>query len=453
MAMAVQGHDRNSRQQRSSPTPACISALLGLALLLACLARAEAGAMCAPTSVYEGDEQPYGDCTPQVQHTVRFGIPATQIRIAAECTDPAILAVPQKLHMVIVPDVISRPQLWLHLGGTGSGVVSGNPGNSQNIGTAAASLGYRFIGLAYPNRRSVADRCFCDGLGPRAPSCSGHVRAELAYGVDLTPDFDMVTNESLLHRLRSLLAWLDQYDPGAGWDEFLDAQGEPVWSRISVSGFSQGGGMAGLLARDQPMDRAVFFSKGADAVATVELDPGSAQACTDHSECSSMRCCSLANPNCAQPPPGGGICMEPVPALWAREGRDIDGDGIGDGDQTTRAVPAARQFGIVHRCEDAWLSTPAVFALWGMGPRERFQRVDSALGENSPGRLFSTDLPPSSSCSAHQSIAVDACQPTLPSGLPTMWNAWRLMMGGDWLYGDDFESHEAPPAPPGCPVP
>ncbi|MBX3725116.1 MAG: hypothetical protein KF823_04285 [Xanthomonadales bacterium] len=437
----------------TAPIPAQRRILL--ACLLACLVAgpALAGVGCPATSVYEGDEMPYQDCVPQVAQTQRFGVGATQVRIAAECTDPAVRAVPQKLHMVIVPDQVTRPQLWLHLGGTGTGVVSGNPGNSQNIGTAAASLGYRFISLAYPNRRSVADRCFCPGLGPRSPACAGEIRAELLYGVDLTDDFVMVASESVVHRLRALLQWLHASDPGGGWQAYLDADGDPNWPMIAVSGFSQGGGMTGVLARDQPLARAVYFSKAADAVATVELDPYSAQACTVHEECSSLRCCSLAEPDCAVPPAGGGICMIPVPAPWAHQGRDIDGDGIGDGGVETRAVPGSRQFMLVHRCEDAWLSSPAVSALWRMGDRSRFELVGHGLAEGDGGRLFATDIQPGPGCSAHQSIAVDACQPTLANGLPVMWTAWRLMMASDWLAGDDFEVHVEPPAPTGCPVP
>jgi len=424
--------------------------ILGLSLTASA---ADAGALCPPLSVLEGDEVPYDDCRPNVQQTQRFGVAATRVFIAPGCTDPAIRAVPQKLHMVIVPEDVSRPQLWLHFGGTGTGAVSGNPSNSQNIGTAAASLGYRFISLAYPNRRSIADRCFCEGLGPRVPTCAGHVRAELLYGVNLTADFHMVPSESIVHRLRALLRWLIDHDPGSGWDAFLDLDQEPVWPLIAVSGFSQGGGMAGMLARDKPLHRVLYLSKGADAVASVELDPGNAQACGSHDECSSRHCCSLANPGCQLPPASGGICMVPVPAPWANEGRDLDGDGVGEGDQGSRAVPPDRQFGIVHRCEEAWLNSPQVFAHWGLGQPERFRAAMPDFPATATGRLFSTDLRPPSNCSAHQSVAVDACQPTLATGLPAMWETWRLLMASEWLQGDDFETPLPPQAPPGCPVP
>ncbi len=205
--------------------------------------------------------------------------------------------------------------------------------------------------------------------------------------------------------------------------------------------------MAGMLARDKPLSRALFFSKGADSVATVELDPGSAEPCSANSDCSSGRCCPLADPGCNQPPASGGICLIPVPAPWAAEGRDLDGDGLGDGGPETRAVPGSRTFAIVHLEEDAWLASPAVFELWQMGAQDRFQEVGPELGPDSPGRLFATALPPEGNCSTHQSMAVDACQPLLANGRQAMWQAWRLMMSSDWIYGGDFEVGSALPQP------
>ena len=72
-----------------------------------------------------------------------------------------------------------------------------------------------------------------------------------------------VTNtypESIEGRLVSLLQYLNREHPNAGWSAYLTQDGRPQWSRILVSGLSQGAGMAAYIAKTVPVYRVVLFS-------------------------------------------------------------------------------------------------------------------------------------------------------------------------------------------------
>jgi len=340
---------------------------------------------------------------------------ASKGMVRVDCTDPAITALGSKRHMLIVPDNVTRDVLWLHLGGSG-----GQPSNTENIGVAAASQGYRYISLAYPNEPSIGARCTCPD-GPRPANCEELVRHEVLTGDDVTPWYEMQSDEAIVPRLVALLKYMHVQQPNAGWDRFVEGD-EPRWSRIAVSGFSQGGGMAGLIARDHEVDRVLYFSKGAGAVLGALVDPAYVQPCSAHDECDSGVCCGLADFECVTPP-DDAICIFAVPDPWTLKGKDVDGDGVGDGDQGTRATASNRQFGLVHRDESAWGYSPAVFESWGMGTN--FVDADSNGPPYGTRQLFSTALPPRGNCSEHQSMGADPCQPIdAESGRPAMSDVW-----------------------------
>lgn len=378
------------------------------------------GFECAPDKVV-GGKPATGDCVKSETIQVQ-GTSVTRTAVRANCTDPAITALSEKLHLILVPANATRKTLWLHLGGSG-----GEPTNTDNIGNAAALSGYHYISLAYPNEPSIGARCTCPE-GPRPADCEGLIRYEVLYGNDLTPWFDMEADESILARLKALLVYLHGKRPADGWDEYLTADQKDIeWSRLALSGFSQGGGMAGLIARDHLVQRVMYLSKGAGATANAVVDPASAPACVAAEECSMGTCCPIADRNCTTPIPGS-ICLWEVPAPWASKGKDIDGDGLGDGDATTRATPGNRQFGLVHRDEGAWQYSPTVFEGWKLGTANSFVDADTNDPPYGGSHLLSTGLPPKGSCSEHQSMGADTCQPSRPDGLPAMWDAWIYAM-------------------------
>lgn len=234
---------------------------------------------CDPTELLLGEVLATGDCSSVVDGGLAN---ARSVEIRPDCTDLDITALADKRHLAIVPEAMTQEVLWLHLGGSG-----GRPAATANIGHAAAREGYRYISLAYPNERSVAARC--NGpTGPRPDTCAGDVRLEVLYGVERTHDFEMQADEAIVPRLLALLQFLNDEQPGEEWLRYVAADGQPAWDRIAVSGFGQGGGMAGLIARDHRVARALYLSNGAGGTLT---RPADAEACFSHASCASGRCC------------------------------------------------------------------------------------------------------------------------------------------------------------------
>lgn len=66
-------------------------------------------------------------------------------------------------------------------------------------------------------------------------------------------------SETIVNRLVKLLSYLQEHDAPRRWDGYL-LNGEPNWSRIVVSGLSQGAGMAAYIAKRKAVARAVLFS-------------------------------------------------------------------------------------------------------------------------------------------------------------------------------------------------
>lgn len=376
------------------------------------------GFVCAAGVMETGTATPSGDCVETV--SAPDGLSAATVE--ATCTDPNITALVNKRHLVVLPESSPRGTLWVHFGGSG-----GKPSSNQNIGNAAAAEGYHFISLAYPNEPSISARCNCPD-GPRDTGCEERVRMEILYGLEMTTDFDMENDEAIVPRLKALLAYLETALPNKGWDQFTSG-GDLVWSKMAVSGFSQGGGMAGLIARDHAVDRALYFSKGAGGANLAMVDGTAVQSCTAHAECASGACCPFNDPAC-ETPAAGSYCQQIVPAPYAFVGKDIDGDGLGDGPVASRATAPQRQFAIIHRDEGAWEYSPEIFQAWGMGGREDYVDADTVAAPFPAGtQLFNTGLPPNLvSCSEHQSMGADACQPKEPGGKPSMEPAWRHAM-------------------------
>jgi predicted esterase len=140
--------------------------------------------------------------------------------------------------------------LLLFLPGTG-----GRPLNTSDFANESAADGYRVIGLEYVDEPAVAQIC------PRNPSpdCSEKVRRKRIYGEGVTSLVDDRPEESIESRLVALLRMLDRMQPSIGWSRYIDGT-HPNWSRIAVSGLSQGAGMAAYIAQRTRVDRVILFS-------------------------------------------------------------------------------------------------------------------------------------------------------------------------------------------------
>ncbi|MGC6493274.1 MAG: BPSS1187 family protein [Myxococcota bacterium] len=286
-------------------------------------------------------------------------------------------------HLVVRPVTMptAHPILHLHLGGSG-----GRPRNCSNISTVAAKAGFRSINLAYMNEDSISAQCANPKTGkPYSDDCAEHVREEVLYGTDASPWVSVARTDSIEYRLIKLLEWLAIHDKDGQWNDFLTADG-PAYDHMMVSGFSQGGGMAGMLSRDHSLDRSIFFSKGVDAV--------------------------------------GSTLKDIQPAPWHLD---------------TFATPGDRMYGIVHREELAYFYSPVAFAAWGMSAFGDFIDADNVQPPFDCTHQLSTGLTPASATpgtpnefvQAHASIGVNVHQPTGPDGRPAMASAWHYFFTVD----------------------
>jgi predicted esterase len=171
-------------------------------------------------------------------------------RVTPSAVDSSIRRFDEPHYVVFEKGAKADAPLLVVMPGTG-----GRPQNLTEFANIAAHQGYRVIGLDYVDTPAVAQIC------PREPDpdCSEKVRRKRIYGDDVTSLIDDRRGEDIVSRLTGLLVALDRQHPEQGWARYL-TEGHPEWSRIAVSGLSQGAGMAAYIAQRTQVARVVLFS-------------------------------------------------------------------------------------------------------------------------------------------------------------------------------------------------
>jgi len=144
-----------------------------------------------------------------------------------------------------------RNKLFVFLPGTG-----GTPFFYQEIVRAAANLGYHSIGLMYVNPTEIVELCAFS----LDPDCNEDARLEVIDGTDRTTKVNVDRADSIENRIIKMLQSLDGSFPLQNWDQFLDAENNIVWSNVVISGHSQGGAHAAMIAKTRPVYRCVMFA-------------------------------------------------------------------------------------------------------------------------------------------------------------------------------------------------
>jgi pimeloyl-ACP methyl ester carboxylesterase len=174
---------------------------------------------------------------------------ACELNIAPKDTDPAITIALSDHIVMFDEDEPLGDRLFVFLPGSGA-----TPAAYERLLREVSGAGMPAIGLSYPNSPSVAN--LCDGSTD--PDCHEKVRRERVYGVNESPLVNVSPANSIENRLTKLLQRLR-------WTQFLDG-GEPAWDKIVISGHSQGGGHAAMIARDHVVARVVFLAAPGDWV-------------------------------------------------------------------------------------------------------------------------------------------------------------------------------------------
>jgi len=141
---------------------------------------------------------------------------------------------------------VPRHELLIFLPGT-----NGKPGNTDLFCQTAADLGYHVLALAYPT-----DIPATAARNEKDPDAMRNFRLEIIEGKDLSTRVSVDRTNSIEHRLVKALEFLAKKEPTVGWSQFLKG-GQPNWPKIAVSGHSQGGGHAALIAIRHRTARAI----------------------------------------------------------------------------------------------------------------------------------------------------------------------------------------------------
>jgi len=165
-------------------------------------------------------------------------------------TDSAITRFNEPNYVVFDGESTADADLVIFLPGT-----AGKPSNVARLLGVVATQGYRVVGLEYNDVPAVIQVCPQNSLA----SCSATFRQRRVFGGDVKSVVENTQAESIVNRLAKLLAYLQGHDPPRHWGDYLTGD-EPNWSRIVVSGLSQGAGMAAYIAKQKAVARVVLFS-------------------------------------------------------------------------------------------------------------------------------------------------------------------------------------------------
>ena len=161
-------------------------------------------------------------------------------------------------HLIMYDRNAPQGKLLLFLPGT-NGIATRSP---RKLFEAAIKQGYRVINLSYINKQAVARICRGETLANDS-DCTEKFRTERVFGDPLMPLIPDEPQDAILNRFGKLLTYLDSADEDGDWDIYLE-NGKPNWNLITVSGQSQGGGMAAFIAKKIEVNRIIDFSGGWD---------------------------------------------------------------------------------------------------------------------------------------------------------------------------------------------
>ncbi|MDX2130198.1 MAG: hypothetical protein SFU91_14285 [Chloroherpetonaceae bacterium] len=153
-------------------------------------------------------------------------------------------------HYVLRANSNRRNQLVLFLGGTSS-----VPKHYSYLCEFLVNKGFDVISLSYLN--SVSTLAFKDLSDSLAFT---RFREEVTFGTPISPLVQVDSLSSIYSRVSKLLNYLIKTHPESNWSIYLTSSGEIDWSKIAVSGHSQGAGHACFLGKKFHVQRVVMFA-------------------------------------------------------------------------------------------------------------------------------------------------------------------------------------------------
>jgi len=179
----------------------------------------------------------------------------SHIEVEGNDTDPFIILDGGKLNQVFYnPTSTSQNTLLLHLVGS-----IDNPNSTIQYPTMAANNGFHCINLTY--RNGVSGHAAC--AASVDSNCHINYRKEIIEGINYSPEVTVNTASSINNRLIKLLEYLSLNYPSQNWAQYYTGS-TILWNNIIVSGHSQGGGHAAVIAMTEPVKRVLMFASPND---------------------------------------------------------------------------------------------------------------------------------------------------------------------------------------------
>ncbi len=152
------------------------------------------------------------------------------------------------------PSATKKHRLVVFLAGT-----NGKGGGARAFCTLAANEGFHVVSLAYPSTISMSVY-----RGSSDPDAFLKARENVIYGK--APFMKLRVNEpnSIHNRLTKLVRYLAARRRKEGWGQYLDRKGSLQWKKLVLTGQSQGGGHAALLAMQHEVARVLMFGSPKD---------------------------------------------------------------------------------------------------------------------------------------------------------------------------------------------
>ncbi len=155
-----------------------------------------------------------------------------------------------KSHYVVRNTEIHLNKLLLFIGGSFS-----TPENYSLICDHGATIGLDVISLSYPNNVPAATLASHSDL-----LAFDKYRDEICFGNSVSDQVNVDVLNSINMRTIKLLEYLATEYPNQNWDQYLTPSNTLEWSKIIVSGHSQGSGHACYLAKKNSVDKVAMFS-------------------------------------------------------------------------------------------------------------------------------------------------------------------------------------------------
>lgn len=152
-------------------------------------------------------------------------------------------------HVVLSPAGTPKGLLHVFLPGTGYSPDA----QKAYLDYSAEALGFHTVGLGYKNTKAVSTYC----RDSTDANCEEKVRREIIYGTDSSPLLSVTPARSIVGQLESVLA-TRKAQPD--WAQFVTEEGRPVWSKVVLSGHSQGAGHVAIMAQDQTVARVALLA-------------------------------------------------------------------------------------------------------------------------------------------------------------------------------------------------